>query len=60
MSPAGTGILEDEMEPKKTLFDWLLDLGLRKALSLVYAIFLTLWLMAMGLLLAYLNYREKL
>lgn len=47
------------MGPKKTLFDWLLDLGLRKALGLVWAVFLTLWLIAMGILLAYLHYREK-
>ena len=59
LSPAGTGILEDEMEPRKTLFEWLLDLGLKKALGLVWAIFFSCWLLAMGILLAYLHYRER-
>jgi hypothetical protein len=47
------------MEPRKTLFEWLLDLGLKKALGLVWAIFFSCWLLAMGILLAYLHYRER-
>lgn len=48
------------MGPRRSLLDWLLDMGLRKALSLVWAIFLTLWLIAMGILIAYIHYRERL
>ena len=47
------------MEPKQSLFDWLLNLGLKKALGLVYAIFLAGWLTAMGILIAYIRYRER-
>ena len=48
------------MEHRKSLFDWLLDLGLKKALGLIWAFFFVCWLTAMGILLAYLRYREKL
>lgn len=56
----GTDIQEDEMEPKQSLFDWLLNLGLKRALALIWAICFICWLAAMGILLTYLHYREKL
>ena len=56
----GTGTREDNMEPKQSLFDWLLNLGLKKALGLVWALFLVCWLTVMGILIAYIHYRERL